>query len=171
MDEKPPRPTSGHGSENASLPPSESATATDPEKTNSRTFEPIRPGNTAARPASHNGGTRRLSAETIETLRRERSNNGWGCDDIEADAAGGTIAPYNHPGGKMKKKGGGGESGGGSSSSTDGAGDGDADAGVVVDPFEVGWEGGDSDPLCPRSFPTWRKWLIIAITSVGSFCV
>lgn len=39
------------------------------------------------------------------------------------------------------------------------------------DPFEVGWDGGDSDPLCPRSKSLWRKWLIVVITSFGSFCV
>ncbi len=39
------------------------------------------------------------------------------------------------------------------------------------DHFEVGWEGGDADPMCPRSMPTWRKWVIIGITSFGSFCV
>lgn len=86
-------------------------------------------------------GDRRISVDTINTLRRERSNNGWGVDDLEEDDAGGCIAPYNHPNPEAR------------------------------DPFEVGWDGGDSDPLCPRSLPTWRKWLIIAITSVGSFCV
>ncbi|KAK4034418.1 major facilitator superfamily domain-containing protein [Parachaetomium inaequale] len=128
---------------------------TDPEKlssSSSTNFEPIRPGGRpASRPVSRTGA-RRLSADTIDTLRRERSNNGWGCDDIEADAAGGSVAPYNHPSGSN-------------------AAAGDAADGGERDPFEVGWEGGDSDPLCPRSFPTWRKWLIIAITSVGSFCV
>lgn len=88
-------------------------------------FEPIR-------------GQRRLSADTIRTLRRERSNNGWGVDDIEAGDAGESTSPDNRE---------------------------------VPDPFEVGWDGGDSDPLCPRSMPTWRKWLIIGITSIGSFCV
>ena len=39
------------------------------------------------------------------------------------------------------------------------------------DSFEVGWENGDADPLCPRSFPAWRKWTIVFITSFGSFCV
>lgn len=39
------------------------------------------------------------------------------------------------------------------------------------DPFEVGWENGDQDPLCPRSMKTWRKWTIVLITSCGSFCV
>jgi hypothetical protein len=105
-------------------------------------FEPIR---TTPAPTSRSTPGRRLSAETIDTLRRERSNNGWGCDDIEADAAGtgGAVAPYNHPGpGEVEK-----------------------------DPYEVGWEGGDSDPLCPRSLPTWRKWVVIGIASTGSFCV
>ncbi len=39
------------------------------------------------------------------------------------------------------------------------------------DPFEVGWDGGDNDPLCPRSFAKARKWLIVIIVSMASFCV
>lgn len=39
------------------------------------------------------------------------------------------------------------------------------------DPFEVGWENGDQDPLCPRSMKKWRKWTIVIVTSCGSFCV
>ncbi|CAH0052824.1 unnamed protein product [Clonostachys solani] len=39
------------------------------------------------------------------------------------------------------------------------------------DPFLVGWDGGDSDPLCPRSFNVARKWLIVSIVSSASFCV
>ena len=39
------------------------------------------------------------------------------------------------------------------------------------DPFEVTWEGGDQDPLCPRGMALWRKWLIVCTTSFGSFCV
>jgi hypothetical protein len=55
--------------------------------------------------------------------------------------------------------------------------DDDAPAGLTEtepparDPFEVGWENGDQDPLCPRSMKTWRKWTIVLITSCGSFCV
>ncbi len=39
------------------------------------------------------------------------------------------------------------------------------------DPFEVGWENGDHDPLCPRSMGVARKWLIVFITCFGSLCV
>lgn len=39
------------------------------------------------------------------------------------------------------------------------------------DPFEVGWDDGDNDPLCPRSFNTGRRWLIVVIVSMASFCV
>ncbi|KAL7810193.1 MFS general substrate transporter [Trichoderma gracile] len=39
------------------------------------------------------------------------------------------------------------------------------------DPFEVGWDGGDNDPLCPRSFSKARKWMIVLICAVGSFTV
>ncbi len=96
-------------------------------------FEPIRPAPSQLR---------RLSIETISTLRRERSNNGWGVDDIEDDAATATAATG--PDGQPAPE---------------------------VDPFEVGWENGDADEMCPRSFPTWRKWLIVIITSIGSVCV
>ena len=37
--------------------------------------------------------------------------------------------------------------------------------------FEVGWDGGDNDPECPRSFSTARKWLITVIVSSCGFCV
>ncbi len=113
----------------------------DSEKQPPPTFAPLR---AAGAPPLH-----RLSIETLSTLRRERSNNGWGVDNIEEDAAGagGVVAPYNHPASAA------------------------AAADAVADPFEVGWEGGDADPLCPRAMPGWRKWLIVGITSVGSFCV
>lgn len=39
------------------------------------------------------------------------------------------------------------------------------------DPYEVGWEDGDNDPLCPRSFSKARKWLIVAIVAAGSLTV
>jgi len=39
------------------------------------------------------------------------------------------------------------------------------------DPYEVGWDNGDSDPNNPRSMLHWRKWSIVIITSIGSFCV
>lgn len=35
----------------------------------------------------------------------------------------------------------------------------------VKDPFEVVWDGGDDDPLCPRSFSKMRKWLIVTIAA------
>ncbi|KAG5936816.1 hypothetical protein E4U53_000144, partial [Claviceps sorghi] len=43
--------------------------------------------------------------------------------------------------------------------------------GAAKDPFEVGWEGGDADPLCPRSMSRQRKWLIAMIVSHVSLCV
>ena len=39
------------------------------------------------------------------------------------------------------------------------------------DPFEVGFENGDADPMCPRSMNKLRKWIIVAIVSQASFCV
>ncbi|VUC32560.1 unnamed protein product [Clonostachys rosea] len=37
--------------------------------------------------------------------------------------------------------------------------------------LQVGWDGGDDDPLCPRSFSKPKKWLIVAIVSMACFCV
>ncbi|KAM0561032.1 hypothetical protein ACHAPJ_003532 [Fusarium lateritium] len=46
-----------------------------------------------------------------------------------------------------------------------------SDDDLEKDPFEVGWENGDNDPLCPRSFNKMRKWIIVSIVSFASFCV
>ncbi len=75
-------------------------------------------------------------------LSRSRSNNGYGVDDLDADP----------------------ETGEPEGTATD-------QPPTDRDPYEVGWENGDADPLCPRSMPAWRKWLIVCITSFGSFCV
>lgn len=48
------------------------------------------------------------------------------------------------------------------------------DAGQGVDerdPFEVRFEGGDDDPLSPRSMARGRKWVVVIIVSISSFCV
>ena len=39
------------------------------------------------------------------------------------------------------------------------------------DPFEVGWDNGDADPLCPRSFSSFKKWVIVWVVLAGSLCV
>lgn len=75
-------------------------------------------------------------------LSRERSNNGYGVDDDEDD----------------------------SDQPSDDASP-DAALPAAKDPYEVGWDNGDADPHNPRSLPGWRKWSIVIITSVGSFCV
>ncbi|PNP60175.1 hypothetical protein THARTR1_00199 [Trichoderma harzianum] len=41
----------------------------------------------------------------------------------------------------------------------------------VADPYEVGWDNADNDPLCPRSFNKARKWLIVLICAGGSLTV
>jgi len=46
-----------------------------------------------------------------------------------------------------------------------------ATAAVGKDPFEVGWDGGDNDPLCPRSMHVARKWMIVFITCSAGLCV
>lgn len=40
-----------------------------------------------------------------------------------------------------------------------------------TNPFEVGWDGGDNDPECPRSMTKLKKWTIACIVCGGSFCV
>lgn len=98
-------------------------------------FEPIR-----------GAADRRVSRETARTgktasLRRECSNNGYGCDDL--------VDGEDGPEGSI---------GGGNDVSDD------------RDPFEVGWDG-EHDLKNPRNMPKWQKWVIIGITSLGSFCV
>jgi hypothetical protein len=82
-------------------------------------------------------------SRTSSWLSRRRSNNGFGVDDIDADEEPG-LSGQDHQG---------------VSSSHEG------------DLYEVGWDGGDNDPLNPRSMSSSRKWVIIAITSFGSFAV
>lgn len=39
------------------------------------------------------------------------------------------------------------------------------------DPYEVGWDDGDNDPLNPRSKSKAAKWTIVLICSFASLCV
>lgn len=75
------------------------------------------------------------------SLSRTRSNNGYGCDEDRNSAEEGEVADV-EAGGQSEK-----------------------------DPFEVRWDGGDSDPMCPRSMSMARKWLIVIIVSASSLCV
>lgn len=76
-------------------------------------------------------------------LDRIRSQNGYGVDDDSDPAPG--------DGGEAHEE--------------------TASPGGSKDPYEVGWDGGDNDPLCPRSFSKGRKWLITSIVSHVSLCV
>lgn len=76
-------------------------------------------------PASH--GRPVSEAGTNCAVARTRSQNGYGCDDIEAVE----DAPED-------------------------------------DPFIVGWDGGDADPLSPRSRSNFQKWTIVLINSVAA---
>lgn len=74
----------------------------------------------------------------LRSISRTRSNNGYGCDEPEADE---------HSGGDME-------------------------AGAAEkDQFEVKWDGGDSDPLSPRSMSFFRKWVVVIVVSMSSLCV
>ena len=39
------------------------------------------------------------------------------------------------------------------------------------DPFEVGWQNGEKDPMNPRSKSKIAKWAIVLICSLASLCV
>jgi hypothetical protein len=47
----------------------------------------------------------------------------------------------------------------------------DAETQTEKDPYEVGWEDGDNDPLNPRRKSKAMKWLIVIICSMASLCV
>jgi hypothetical protein len=98
-------------------------------------FEPIR--------AAPN---RRLNRDTARTnksgsLRREVSNNGYGCDDLVDNTAGPEDYDDSNKAGRRATR-----------------------------DYEVGWDG-EGDPENPRNMPKWKKWVIVGITSLGSFCV
>jgi hypothetical protein len=47
----------------------------------------------------------------------------------------------------------------------------DIERGEEKDPFEVGWENGERDPMNPRSKSKTAKWAIVLICSLASLCV
>ena len=105
-------------------------------------FAPISTGASRANSRT-NSNAARNETRSIRSLTRIRSNNGYGCDE-------------------------------GDESTEEEGSSGDVEAGGVPeekDPFEVHWEGGDNDPLNPRSMTMARKWLIVIIVSLSSLCV
>lgn len=76
-------------------------------------------------PESH--GRSVSEAGMNHSVTRTRSQNGYGCDDIEA-----------------------------------------VEGEAQDDPFIVGWDGGDADPLSPRSRKNWQKWTIVLINSIAA---
>ena len=111
-------------------------------------FAPI-----STRPQSQPQQPRPLSRQShhsaaLSHISRSRSNNGFGVDDLEDEADKEEEADEEAAARE--------------------------NAGETADEekrFEVTWDGGDLDPLNPRSLATWRKWIIIAVLSVGSFAV
>ncbi|KAJ0369898.1 hypothetical protein COL154_001704 [Colletotrichum chrysophilum] len=69
-------------------------------------------------------------ARSLRSLSRNRSNNGYGVDDLDSS----DDSPSQEP---------------------------------EKDPFEVSFDGGDSDPMCPRSMSKLRKWVIVSIVSLA----
>ncbi|KAK7716134.1 hypothetical protein SLS64_003286 [Diaporthe eres] len=112
-------------------------------------FESIRPA-TATSAAGRATGrwavrTRSSGLSARSSLSRVRSHNGYGCDDLDGPGS------EEDSGGDPEK--------------------GEAGQEREKDPFEVGFEGGNTDPWCPRSMAPARKWAIVGLTSMGSFCV
>ncbi|KAL2756025.1 hypothetical protein ACRALDRAFT_1042925 [Sodiomyces alcalophilus JCM 7366] len=109
-------------------------------------FEPIRTheADSLSRPHSRSLSRRGSADQSIKhSVSRTRSQNGYSCDDYPP------------------------EDDGGQNPLPDAADPARADK----DPFEVAFDGGDADPMCPRSMSKARKWIIVIIVSLGSFCV
>jgi hypothetical protein len=102
-------------------------------------FAPI--STSVSKTASRSNSHARNRSNSLRSMTRVRSNNGYGCDDTE------------------------------DSSQEDEIGDVEAGGQVEKDPFEVHWDGGDSDPMNPRSRSMGRKWLVVLIVSASSLCV
>ena len=68
------------------------------------------------------------------SISRTRSNNGYGCDEGTED----NVVP--RVGDDLETH-----------------------AVAVKDPFEVHWDGGDNDPMNPRSLSMARKWVVVAV--------
>lgn len=123
-------------------------------------FEAIRPATgVSATGADASGGlvARTRSNKSLRSLRsisHTRSNNGYGCDDLADDDDDGDGNDNESP-----------------SSSSDPKSGGRDEATGGKDPFEVQFDRGTDDPWNPRSMSTLRKWLIVALSSSGSFCV
>lgn len=116
---------------------------------NEARFESIRSAtatSTAGRATGRSAVRTRSSGASTRSLSRMRSNNGYGCDDLDEPGS------EEDSGGDDPEKG-------------------EAAQAREKDPFEVGFEGGNADPWCPRSMATGRKWAIVGLTSMGSFCV
>ena len=100
-------------------------------------FEPI--SNAASNLASRSNSHARHGPNSLRSLSRARSNNGYGCDDTQ-DSSQEDVTDV-EVGGQEK------------------------------DPWEVRWEGGDTDPGNPRSMTMGRRWVIVIIVSASSLCV
>ena len=55
--------------------------------------------------------------------------------------------------------------------SEESSGDVEQGAQTEKDPYEVRWDGGDNDPMNPRSMAFARKWVVVIIVSASSLCV
>ncbi|KAG9233193.1 major facilitator superfamily domain-containing protein [Amylocarpus encephaloides] len=78
---------------------------------------------------------------SLRSISRPRSNNGYGCDEPDDDLDEADVGNV------------------------------EAAARTEKDPFEVRWDGGESDPMNPRSMTKARKWLVVIIVSLSSLCV
>lgn len=106
-------------------------------------YEAIRPPtSTSATRTTSTPIDRTRSGRSVRSIGRVRSNNGYGCDELD-ESSSDTQDVEAQGGGQAREK----------------------------DPFEVSFEGGADDPWNPRGMSVVRKWVIVALTSLGSFCV
>lgn len=114
----------------------------------------------AIRLANGIAGTAGTAADTSCTagaVTRTRSHNGYGCDELaehDADSQN-PPSPSSHA----------------ESRASDGSGGPVITRTNTKDPFEVQFDRATDDPWDPRGMSTPRKWLIVALSSSGSFCV
>lgn len=134
----------------ADLQRSESKSTMDTTPSNSTTdqaskeFHPIKSNATQQDTSNTHDPSRNAEsrASSLRAISRTRSHNGYGCDDIDEQT-------QEQHGNDVEKNG----------------------AAAQKDPYEVGWENGESDPANPRSMTHARKWLVVLIVSASSLCV
>lgn len=156
------------------LPPPGRVDDDDDDDDNAAKFEAIRPatGVSGTADTTTAGAVARMqsnkSLRSLRSISHARSNNGYGCDELaDEDVVDDNDDDDNKDAPSSSSDP---ESGGGGGASGDSIA---VATGNPKDPFEVQFDrsGTTADPWNPRSMSTPRKWLIVGLSSAGSFCV